>query len=315
MMPWRTLLIGTPEKMPEKPEPTRVSSPVAARKAFGEKSQLASMVRAYVDAAGITPEVWCLPVADASKAGAAFAATPEVHYNSVVLAFDDAKAIIEIADELKKRGGPIEQADGVLYVATNGNPAPASTDDLEDLRAFGESFDTECVVLIPCPSDDDAPVWAAAFAGTVSLSAGIDPARPFQTLVVPGLRASKAFSRRERESLLRSGVSTWTRSISGDVVIERLITTYRKNAAGADDEAYLDLTSVLTLSYLRYSFRTYFLTKYPRHKLADDDVIVEPGAAGDDTQARACRGHLLVSRDGAPGSRGRRRPVQGRPCR
>jgi phage tail sheath gpL-like len=165
----------------------------------------------------------------------------------------------------------------VLYVATDGNPATPATDAVEALKALGESFNSENVVLFPCPADSDGPVWAAALAGTVSLSAGIDPARPFQTLTVGGLRAANGFSRAERESLLRSGVSTWTRSLSGDVVIERLITTYRKNAAGADDEAYLDLTTVLTLSYLRYSFRTYFMTKYPRHKLADDGVIVEPG--------------------------------------
>jgi phage tail sheath gpL-like len=51
------------------------------------------------------------------------------------------------------------------------------------------------------------------------------------------------------------------------------VTTYKKGVA------YQDLNSVLTLSYLRWSFRTYFLSKYPRHKLADDEAKFGPGQA------------------------------------
>src|SRR6185369_17033406 len=40
----------------------------------------------------------------------------------------------------------------------------------------------------------------------------------------------------------------------------------------------LSLNTLLTLSYLRFSFVNYFAAKYPRHKLADDGAIVNPGA-------------------------------------
>jgi phage tail sheath gpL-like len=52
--------------------------------------------------------------------------------------------------------------------------------------------------------------------------------------------------------------------------MDRLITTYRKNDAGADDESYLDSNTILTLMFLRYTWRNRILLKYPRHKLASD---------------------------------------------
>ena len=48
---------------------------------------------------------------------------------------------------------------------------------------------------------------------------------------------------------------------------------------GADDPSYLDMTTLLTLSYLRYSFRNIILTKFPRHKLADDGTKFSQGQA------------------------------------
>ena len=58
-----------------------------------------------------------------------------------------------------------------------------------------------------------------------------------------------------------------------------MITTYQLNGAGAPDTSYLDLNTVLTLSYLRYDWRTFIASRYPRHKLASDDVRPAPGQA------------------------------------
>ena len=57
------------------------------------------------------------------------------------------------------------------------------------------------------------------------------------------------------------------------------MTTYQKNAYGAPDTAYLDVNTVLTLGYLRYDMRTFWLNKYPRHKLANDGTRYGAGQA------------------------------------
>jgi phage tail sheath gpL-like len=54
---------------------------------------------------------------------------------------------------------------------------------------------------------------------------------------------------------------------------------YQKNALGADDISYLDLTTVLTLAYIRYDLRAMLMTKYPRHKLANDGTRFGVGQA------------------------------------
>lgn len=87
------------------------------------------------------------------------------------------------------------------------------------------------------------------------------------------------FTRQERNLLLYDGVSTTITDANGQVLIERLITTYKESAFGAEDIAYLDVNTVLTLGYLRADFRDYLLRKYPRHKLADDGTRYAPGQA------------------------------------
>ena len=72
-------------------------------------------------------------------------------------------------------------------------------------------------------------------------------------------------------------------SPSGDVLIERVITTYRISDAGASDTSYLSLEPKLIWSRLRYEWRNHVLRKYPNAKLASDgtnfgagQVVVTP---------------------------------------
>jgi phage tail sheath gpL-like len=123
--------------------------------------------------------------------------------------------------------------------------------------------------------------FAAAVAAVVALNANIDPARPFQTLALACVlepAESDLFTNTERNLLLFDGVST-SKASGGVVQIERLVTTYQTNGAGASDPSYLDATTMLTLLYLRFSFRNRILTRYPRHKLANDGTRYGAGQA------------------------------------
>lgn len=88
-----------------------------------------------------------------------------------------------------------------------------------------------------------------------------------------------SFTMQEKNLLLYDGIATYTETADGGVAIQRLITTYKTSPAGAEDISYLDVNTLLTLSYLRFDFRNYILRKYPRHKLANDGTKFRLGQA------------------------------------
>jgi phage tail sheath gpL-like len=91
--------------------------------------------------------------------------------------------------------------------------------------------------------------------------------------------AGGPFTKQENNLLLFDGISTYFVNPDGGMAIERLITTYKVNAWGAADKAYLDLNTLLTLAYLRYSYKTWMAKVFPRHKLCDDSTNFGVGQA------------------------------------
>jgi phage tail sheath gpL-like len=61
------------------------------------------------------------------------------------------------------------------------------------------------------------------------------------------------------------------------VLVDRLITTYRKNADGIPDSSYREVTTLRTITSLRRRWNTRIQGRFPRHKLADDGVDYPPG--------------------------------------
>jgi phage tail sheath gpL-like len=121
--------------------------------------------------------------------------------------------------------------------------------------------------------------FAAEHAAIMAFYGAIDPARPFQTLPYKHAVAPAdvdLFTNDERNLLLFDGIGT-SKVVAGKVQVERPVTTYQLNAAGGADVAYLDSTTMLTLMYLRFSFRNRMQTKYPRHKLAGDTERISAG--------------------------------------
>ena len=194
------------------------------------------------------------------------------HYNIWANPFVDAATLNALDVELATRWGPERQIEAFSFAASPGSHAAVST--------LGGSHNSKFISIQSCfgkptPSYE----MAATLAGVMAAKGSIDPARPFQRLLLPGVlpeKASDRFTMQERNLLLFDGIST-NYIGTGSVFIERQITTYQMNEAGADDTAYLDVNTVLTLAYLRYDFRNYFLLKYPRHKLADDGNKLGPG--------------------------------------
>ncbi len=206
---------------------------------------------------------------------AVIAAIPNEWYNHIVMPFNDAQSMNDLRDELVNRWGPLKMIEGIAYTAFRGTYA--------ETGVFGQARND---FLFTCMGTNDAPQspweWAAAYAGRASYSLGIDPARPLQTLVLTSLlppAKTTQWDMTERNLLLRDGIATYMVTAGNEVAIEREVSMYRENSFGDPDPSYLDITTPATLGYLRYSLRTLVTNRFPRHKLANDDVLdrLDPG--------------------------------------
>jgi len=202
------------------------------------------------------------------------AALTEDQYNIMIHPYTDSGSLTVLETEMADRFGPIRQNDGMLFTTKQ--------DSLGNLQALGNGRNSphSSIMAIGSGAPNSNYEIAAAYGGQVAKAATADMGRPFQTLAMAGILSpadSEKFNLTERNLLLHDGIATGKAS-AGDIVrIERAITTFQKNAAGADDVSYLDVNTLLILSFLRYDFRNTMLSKYPRHKLAADGTNFAPG--------------------------------------
>ncbi len=199
-------------------------------------------------------------------------------FNIIASPYTAAALMTDLEDELADRWDPTRQIDGMAiaaYRGAAGTQAQATT--------YGNARNSQFVSIMdagkfPHPGYE----IAAAIAGAASASAEIDPARPFQTLELKGILAPKVGDRRtftEQNTLLHDGISTSYIDAGGRVRIQRLITTYQKNASDVPDASYLNVNTLLTLSYIRTDLRQSIQAKYARAKLADDGTRIGAGQA------------------------------------
>ncbi|MFQ1878576.1 phage tail sheath subtilisin-like domain-containing protein [Aeromonas veronii] len=202
---------------------------------------------------------------------ALIAAMPDEWYNHIMMPFNDTASLNTLRDELLTRWGPLKMSEAIAYTAFRGTYGETIT--------FGEArndFLLSCMGTSKSPS----PSWefAASYCGVASYQLAIDPARPLQTLALPGILApAKAdrFAFDERNNLLKSGIATYQVQPGDVVAIEREVSMYQKNAFGDPDPSYLDITTPATLGKMRYDVRVMVTNRFPRHKLADDNVLAQ----------------------------------------
>lgn len=203
------------------------------------------------------------------------AAMGELQYQHVIMPYLDTANLKLLGSELRDRWGPVKMSDGIAWAAHTGT--------LGEMTTFGQARND---FLLTCTGIQKAPepsyLWAATLSAVGSKHLAIDPARPLQSLALTRRMAPAVEDRlgmTERNTLLYDGIAT-VDVAAGDVVqIERQITTYRTNAYGDPDPSYLDVNTIATLSYLRYSTRVRITQRFPRHKLADDGTPISPGQA------------------------------------
>ena len=228
--------------------------------------------------AGITSTIVAIGSVVAGTANPSVAATivamGEKQFNVVASPYADAANLGLLQTEMQDRWAAIRQNDGHVFYAK-----------VESFSAHSTFLDTrnneqESVFNVAGPTPTF--MWAANVAAIVAANGQIDPARPFQTLALTQVLApkdSEQFDFGERDLLLKAGSSTYFVDGSGIVRVERIRTTRIENEFGALDEALADLNPKLTLSFIRFDYRTMLTVKFPRHKLADDGTRFGPGQA------------------------------------
>lgn len=189
--------------------------------------------------------------------------------------YTDTANLVALETELASRFGPMDMRDAHAYTAASANHAGLTT--------LGNARNSPHLSIMGAYKSPSAPwAWSAAVGGIAAFYLKNDPARPLQTLVLKGIipaMVEDRFTPSERNLLLYDAISTFTVDDGGLVRIERLITTYETNAQGIDDPSYLDVNTLKTLAYLRYSVRARIAQKFPRHKLASDGTNFGAGQA------------------------------------
>lgn len=203
----------------------------------------------------------------------ALAAMGDVWFTDIVAPWSDAANLTLFQAEMVDRFGPMRMQDCHLWRPQTG--------DLAALAAHGVTRNCPHISFPGLYKFPGLPYVAVAACAAVWIRALTnDPARPVQTLPLPGIlppAVPDRFNRAQRDTLLHKGVSTLVVDAGGTVITERVITEYQTTALGAADVSLLNVETVKTISYLRYDIRTFFQVKYPRWKLSNDGTAFGPG--------------------------------------
>ncbi|MGE0671970.1 MAG: phage tail sheath subtilisin-like domain-containing protein [Methylibium sp.] len=203
----------------------------------------------------------------------AITAIGDEQYHTVICPFTDAANLTKIEALMSARFGPLVQKEGHAFASVSGTHGASLT--------VGNARNSPHLTIVGAGRSPTPPwIWAAVTGGVDAFES--DPARPRQTLELPGLLApaeADRWTRDERNLALYGGIATTIVDAGGRVLIERLITTYKTNAFGVADISYLDIETLRTIAYLRFSVRSRIALKFPRYKLANDGTRYGAGQA------------------------------------
>jgi phage tail sheath gpL-like len=206
----------------------------------------------------------------------AFANLMDVPFDFIVFPYTDdtsLNALKALLDDVTGRWSWDRQIYGGAFCAFKGTVGNCQTrglarnDQHVSIMGFNDS---------PTPSW----LWAANVAGACAVSLRADPGVPLQTLALDVLPppVPSRFELTDRNTLLYSGISTFTVADDGTVQIENMITTYQKNAFGNPDNSYLEVETLYQAAFVLRALKTLVTSKYARVKLAASGTRFAPGS-------------------------------------
>jgi phage tail sheath gpL-like len=209
--------------------------------------------------------------------GELFPAIGGIRFNYIVSEFDAAAHIKNLADELESRYSAIRQIGGRAFVALAGGVGSAT--ESGTMLAKAEAVNSPHVVLVPRGNNPGLPCeWAARFCAAACHILADDPAANTFDTKVPGLAADAEFGFDTRQKMLESGIATWRLDTVGNVLIERLVTSYTENTDGGRDTSYLDIQVTETVDAVRTYINADAKKRFAKWKLAGTDENFGSGA-------------------------------------
>lgn len=216
------------------------------------------------------------------------AATASGYYTDIIFPYTDEPNMALIEAELEDRWAPLPnetslgagQNDAHLWTAFRGTQS--------EFYAWKETRNNRHVTVLnvePPITVGDAdyvgamsPVWifADVYGATGAYYSGITPNGNLQNIAMGCLQPAPMPSRftwNERNQRILNGGATYKYDGDGSgngIVLERATTTYTQTINGTVTDAERDTETQKLNSYLRWSLRQVILSKYGRHRLAND---------------------------------------------
>ena len=174
---------------------------------------------------------------------------------------------------------------GHAFTAFRGNAARG--------RVISNALNSQHISIMAFEDSISGPdIWAAAFAGVASASLQRDPARPLQTLIIEGVEGGKDYTISEKQIFLTDGMCTYNK-VAGRATVTRAVTTYQTNQAGEPDDAYHDVNTLYTLSFIMRFIKARIASRFPRSKLASNGTRI--GAGQDIVTPDIIRGEIIAA--------------------
>lgn len=194
----------------------------------------------------------------ATALAAAFTGGHEI----LVVPYTAGVPLTDLRTHLNSVSNPMERRPAIGVYATGGSLSAATT---QAGTLNSERMTAALVKNTITPAEEIAAAYAAVLAFEE------DPARPLNTLTLPGVTApliADRLSRSEQETCLNNGVTPLEWGPGDLVQIVRAVTTYTLNASSVLDVSWLDLTTIRTMDYCMKAWRTRVELRFPRDKLS-----------------------------------------------
>lgn len=199
-----------------------------------------------------------------------FETLSSIRYNYILLGFEDSDSLSAWENELEDRYSAMRQIGGRLFTVFSGAIGDSAIE--KSIVAKAERANSPHVVILPHVNLECLPSSFLARIASVAIDAlSKDPSSNTYGLTSHGLIETKMMNAKEREALLYAGVATWQIDSAGSLSIERLVTSYKKNADGERDTSYLDIQVTETVDAIRTSINTEAKKRFAGWKLASTE--------------------------------------------
>lgn len=165
----------------------------------------------------------------------------------------------------------------------------AKDDTSANLGTFGNGLNDPHVTIMGYYNSPSPPwEWAAAYAAKAAqhLSDPPELSRPLHTLVLEGILPAKLiadrFGKVQRQALYYDGIAASHVRRSGEVCIDRAVTTYQLNPWGIPDASWLDIETMYQGAYAIRYLRAKVVGTWGRASLRDDNPFGVQGVATPD---------------------------------